>query len=340
MSTALITGITGQDGSYLSELLLAKGYEVHGIVRRASAFNRSRIEHLRSDPEIYGKRLFLHYGDLSDTTTLRRLLVKIRPVELYHLAGQSQPGLSFEIPESTVQETAVATLSLLEILRDLDTPPKMFMAASSEIFGTPLQHPQDENTSFRPVNPYGCAKTFAANLCRVYREAHRLHICCGIAYNHESPRRSESFVTRKITAAAARMARGSDEVLELGNLDSERDWGYAPEYVEAMWHMLQQPRACDYVLATGTSTTVRQFAEAAFASAGMHLDFEGLRDHEIARDRATGIVRLRVNPAFYRFIDSAKLVGNPLRAKQDFGWCPKVTGGRVAEAMVRAESQN
>ncbi len=337
MSIAIITGITGQDGSYLAELLLEKGYEVHGVVRRSSAFNRSRIEHLRSNPKIYGKRLFLHYSDLTDATTLRRILTRIHPDEIYHLAGQSQPGLSFEIPESTVQETANATLSLLEILRDLQNPPRMFMAASSEVFGTPAVGPQDENTPFRPLNPYGCAKAFATNLCQVYRRAHGLHICCGIAYNHESPRRSESFVTRKITANAARVALGGDEVLELGNLDSARDWGYAPEYVEAMWRMLQCQKADDYVLATGTNTTVRDFAAAAFAAKGLGIEFEGVGENEIARDKVTGALRLRVNPKFYRPADPAHLIGNFSKAREFLEWRPIVVGVLVAEKMVNAE---
>lgn len=337
MPVALITGITGQDGSYLTELLLNKGYEVHGIVRRSSAFNRSRIEHLRADPDIYERRLFLHYGDLTDSTTLRRLLVRIRPSELYHLAGQSQPGLSFEIPESTVQETAVATLSLLEILRDLDAPPRMFMAASSEIFGTPDDFPQNEKTPFRPLNPYGCAKAFAVSLCRVYRQAHGLHICCGIAYNHESPRRSQSFVTRKITATVARIAQGADEVLELGNLDSARDWGYAPEYVDAMWRMLQHAVADDYILATGTSTTVRDFATSAFAGRDMDLIFEGTAAEEVGRDRASGKVRLRVNPKFFRPADPSRLVGDPSKARDQLDWKPSVVGHQVAAAMMAAE---
>jgi GDPmannose 4,6-dehydratase len=298
---------------------------------------RSRIEHLRSDPAIYGHRLFLHYSDLTDVTSIRRLLVKIKPDELYHLAGQSQPGLSFEIPESTVQETAIATLSLLEIVRDLPNPPRVFLAASSEIFGSPESFPQTESTPYRPVNPYGCAKAFASQLARVYRQAHGLHLCVGIAYNHESPRRGEAFVTRKITATAVRIAKGSPEVLELGNLNAQRDWGYAPEYVEAMWRMLQHKVADDYVLATGTSTSVREFAKAAFAHAGIDLEFEGLDDQEIARDRLTGTVRLRVNPKFYRPLEPSQLVGDPTHARTCLQWQPHTSGTAVARAMVEAD---
>ena len=333
MKCALVSGITGQDGSYLAEFLLARGYSVHGLVRRSSQFNRARIEHLRKE----GKPLELHYADLSDQTTLRRLMMKIRPDEFYHLAGQSHVGLSFEIPESTVSETAVATLSLLEICRDLDNPPRFFHAASSELFGVPDHFPQTEETPFRPVNPYGCAKAFAANLCRVYREAHGMFVVNGILYNHESPRRGESFVTRKIASSVARIQAGSDEVLELGNLDSERDWGYAPEYVEAMWLTLQQPVADDFILASGTSTTVREFAIAAFLEAGIELDFHGSCENETASDRASGKTVLRVNPKFFRRVDSHRLIGDPTKAQQVLKWHPSTTGTRVARLLTRAE---
>jgi GDPmannose 4,6-dehydratase len=336
MRSALITGITGQDGSYLAEFLLGRGYTVHGMVRRSSLFNRSRIEHLRSDPEIYGKRLFLHYGDLDDATSLRRILVRVRPQEFYHLAGQSQPGLSFEIPESTVREVAVATLSLLEMIRDLDERPKIFLASSSEVFGNPAEPVQDEETPFRPVNPYGCAKAFSSHLGRIYRQAHGLFVCNGICYNHESPRRGESFVTRKIADAAARIAKGALDGVELGNLDASRDWGYAPEYVEAMWAMLQAPTADDYVVASGTSTTVRQFAQAAFEAAGIPLGFDGEGIEEIGRDARSGRTLVRVNPKYYRPIDPASLVGNPGKAGRLLGWTARTTGCAVAVAMVEA----
>jgi GDPmannose 4,6-dehydratase len=338
MKKALITGITGQDGSYLTELLLEKGYEVHGLLRRSSLFNRGRIEHLRSRGAAAGADFFLHYADLTDHTTLRRVIQRVQPDELFHLAGQSHVGLSFEIPESTCQETAAATLALLEVCRDLDRPPRVYHASSSEVFGSPASSPQSEETPFRPVNPYGCAKAFATNLCRVYREAHGLFVCSGIAYNHESPRRGENFVTRKITAAAARIAAGSTEVLELGKLDSGRDWGWAPEYVEAMWRMLQQKSAHDLVLATGVLTTVREFAVAAFAAAGVALEFEGTGPHETARERSSGQLLLRVNPRFYRPVDAVGLVGNPAMAREQLGWEPKLRGPGVAKAMVRAES--
>lgn len=337
MPSAFLTGITGQDGSYLTELLLEKGYTVHGMVRRTSILERSRIEHLRSDPEVYGKRLHLHYSDLADVTGMRRLLVKTKPDELYHLAGQSQPGLSFEIAESTVKETAMATLSLLEIVRDLPSPPRVFLAASSELFGTPDTFPQTEETPFRPVNPYGCAKAFVAHMGRVYRQAHGLHICTGIAYNHESPRRGESFVTRKITAAAARIAKGSPEVLELGNLDAERDWGYAPEYVDAMWRMLQQPAADDYILATGTRTTVRQFAQVAFQALGLDVNFEGTGESESARCLADGRTLIRVNPRYFRRAEPVHLLGDASRARRQLQWQPVIVGQEVSRKMAESE---
>lgn len=317
---ALITGITGQDGSYLTELLLARGYVVHGLVRRASLFNRSRIEHLRHDPAIGGKTLFLHYGDLNDTTSLRRLFRQIKPSEVYHLAGQSHVGLSFEIPEATVQEVANATLGLLEILRDQEHPVKFYHAASSEIFGAPATDPQDEETPLRPTSPYGCAKAFATNLSRVYRDAYGLFVSNGIAYNHESPRRGENFVTRKISLAVARIARGLQEELPLGHLDVSRDWGYAPEYVEAMWRMLQQPKPADYVLATGESHTLADFLEAAFAAAG--LDWRKY---------------VKVDRRFVRPAEPVRLVGDARKAQAELGWTAETRMPALARLMVESD---
>src|SRR5437660_8785646 len=238
--TALITGITGQDGSYLTELLLQKGYALHGVVRRTSNLLRSRIEHLRRDAKIYGKTLFLHYGDLSDPTTLRRIFREIGPSELYHLAGQSHVGLSFELPESTCDEAGMATLRLLEIVRDQSPKVKFYHASTSEIFGNASESPQTEETPMRPTSPYGCAKAFATHLARVYRQSYGMFVCNGIFYNHESPRRGENFVTRKIARMVARIARGLEDELVLGNLDGRREWGHARDDVEAMWLMLQQ----------------------------------------------------------------------------------------------------
>jgi GDPmannose 4,6-dehydratase len=369
---ALITGITGQDGSYLAEMLLAKGYAVHGLVRRASMFNRSRIEHLRAqregvqsegpgsrvsgaakrardaeprtpgaksqapDPAAPGS-LTLHYGDLSDLTSLRRLLKRIKPQEVYHLAGQSHVGLSFEIPEVTCEENGMAALGLLEALRELDYPARFYHAASSEIFGAPAVAPQTETTAFNPVSPYGCAKAFAVHLCHVYRNAYGLFACSGISYNHESPRRGENFVTRKITLAAARIKAGLQGALHLGNLEARRDWGYAPEYVEAMWRMLQQEKPRDYVLATGQACSIREFAIAAFDELGIRLEFESAGLGEFARRKDTDEVVLTVDPKYFRPAEPAELVGDATLARKELGWSAQTVGTAVARIMARAD---
>jgi GDPmannose 4,6-dehydratase len=318
--TALITGITGQDGSYLTELLLAKGYAVHGVVRRTSNLIRSRIEHLRNGDGPNGKSLFLHYGDLSDGTTLRRIFSEVRPAEIYHLAGQSHVGLSFEIPESTCKEIGMATLRLLEIARDQPHPAKFYHASSSEIFGNATESPQTETTPLRPSSPYGCAKAFATQLARVYRESYGLFVCNGILYNHESPRRGENFVTRKIARAAARIARGLDHELSLGSLDSRRDWGRAQDYVVAMWLMLQQENPDDYVVATGETHSVREFVETAFGV--VNLPPEKYVKH---------------NPAFDRPADPVRLVGSPAKIKAALGWQPQGSFADLVREMVEAE---
>src|SRR3954463_8530563 len=318
--TALITGITGQDGSYLTELLLEKGYVVHGIVRRTSNLLRSRIEHLRGNEEIYGKSLFLHYGDLSDVTTLRRIFSDVQPTEIYHLAGQSHVGLSFEIPESTCEEIGMATLRLLEIARDQSRPVKFYHASSSEIFGNAAESPQTESTPLQPASPYGCAKAFATQLARVYRESYGLFVCNGILYNHESPRRGENFVTRKIARAVARIARGLDQELSLGSLESRRDWGRAQDYVVAMWLMLQQAKPGDYIVATGETHSVRDFVEAAFAVVNLPPD-----------------KYVRRNPDFDRPADPARLVGSPEKIKATLGWRPRGSFADLVREMVEAE---
>lgn len=320
MKTALITGITGQDGSYLAELLLEKDYVVHGLVRRASMFNRSRIDGLRAAQAGENNRLFLHYGELNDPTSLRRLLRATRPAEVYHLAGQSHVGLSFEIPEVTCYENAMATLSLLESLRDLDYPVRFYHAASSEVFGRPASTPQNEETPFNPVNPYGCAKAFATNLCRVYRQAHGVFACSGILFNHESPRRGENFVTRKITRAAARIKCGLQDALHLGDLDARRDWGYAREYVAGMWQMLQQDAPDDYVLATGESHSVREFLIAAFE----HLDLDW---HDF----------VQFDSRFVRPTEVSLLVGDYAKARQRLNWAPKTRMKELAVLMTEAD---
>ena len=317
---ALITGITGQDGSYLTELLLEKGYAVHGIVRRTSNLLRSRIEHLRHDERISGHRLFLHYGDLSDGTTLRRIFRDVRPAELYHLAGQSHVGLSFEIPESTCEEAGMATLRLLEIARDQPEPVRFYHASSSEIFGDAVEMPQTETTPMLPASPYGCAKAFATQLVRVYRQSYGLFVCNGILYNHESPRRGENFVTRKIARAVARIARGLDVDLVLGNLESRRDWGRAQDYVQAMWLMLQHGTPDDYVVATGQTHSVREFVEAAFAV--VDLPWEKHVKHD---------------PSFDRPAEPARLVGCADKIGKTLGWEPTGTFPQLVREMVEAE---
>ncbi len=320
MPRSLITGITGQDGSYLTELLLEKGHEVHGVVRRTSSLERSRLNHLYCDPKIYGVRLFLHYADLDDPTTLRRILNQVLPDELYHLAGQSHVGLSFEIPESTCEETAMGTLRLLEMIRDLDRPPRLYHASSSEIFGQPAQSPQDEQTPYVPVTPYGCAKAFATQMVRIYRKSFGLFACNGIMYNHESPRRGENFVTRKICRAAAAIKLGLQTELLLGDLGARRDWGYSPDYVRGMWLALQHTEADDFVFATGQLHTVRNVVETAFQA--VQLDWEKF---------------VRQDPRFIRPSEPGNLVGNAAKAQRLLGWKPRKTFEEFIAEMTLAE---
>lgn len=320
---ALITGITGQDGSYLAEFLLSKGYEVHGLVRRTSTLERSRLSHLHADPEIYNKRLFLHYCDLEDTTTLRRLLIRISPREMYHLAGQSHVGLSFEIAESTVDSVAMGTLRLLEILRDLPSAPRLFHAASSEVFGRPSEVPQVESTAMAPVNPYGAAKAFAAQIVRIYRERHGLFLLNGFLYNHESPRRGENFVTRKICRAAAAISLGLQDSLVLGDTSALRDWGDARDYVQGMWLTLQQDSAEDYIFATGRLHSVQELLETAFAV--VQLDWRKFlqRDNRLVRPQ-----------------EPAQLVGDPSKAELQLGWRPRRDFGALVQWLVESDRED
>lgn len=317
---ALITGITGQDGSYLSELLLEKGYKVHGLVRRSSSIERSRLKHLYTNPAIYDKTLFLHYADLEDITTIRRIVQKVQPDELYHLAGQSHVGLSFEIPESTCELTAMCTLRILEILRDMPNPPRFLHASSREIFGTPKHSPQDENTPIHPESPYGCAKAFATQMTQIYRDTHKMFCCNTIAYNHESPRRGENFVTRKITASAARIKLGLQKELRLGDISAERDWGDARDFVEAMWLALQQDEARDYVLATGINHSIREFLELAFSH--LDLDWKKYVVHDARYDRPH---------------DVSHLLGDSCKAKELLGWMPQRSFEQMVHEMVDAD---
>lgn len=319
---AVITGITGQDGSYLTELLLSKDYVVHGLVRRSSSIDRRRLQHLYEDESVYGKCLFLHYGDLDDTTALRRWLLRVRPDEVYHLAGQSHVGLSFEIPESTCDFTAMGTLRLLEILRDLDPVPRFLHTSSSEVFGAPDVSPQDEHTPFRPVTPYGVAKAFATNMVSVYRDAHKMFTCNAICFNHESIRRGESFVTRKITRAAAMIKLGLAQSVSLGNLDTSRDWGFAPEYVNAMWLMLQQDCADDFVLATGRVHSVRDLLEVVFGE--LDLSWED---------------KVQLDPRFVRPAEGIQLVGDATRIRSKIGWHATTVFEDFMRQIVREELQ-
>ena len=320
MPRALITGITGQDGSYLTELLLAKGYEVHGVVRRTSSLERSRLESFYSDPAIYGKRLFLHYADLDDPTTLRRVVLKVVPDEIYHLAGQSHVGLSFEIAESTCEMTAMGTLRLLEMVRDMPNPARLFHASSSEIFGKPACSPQDEETPMRPVNPYGCAKAFATRMMGIYREAFGMFAVNGIMYNHESPRRGENFVTRKICRAAVAIKRGLQDRLQLGDMSASRDWGYAPDYVRGMWMALNHSTAEDFVFATGTLHTVRDVVEVAFRTVGL--------------DPASHV---STEARMLRPVESVNLAGNAGKAARLLRWKPEVQFEEIIAKMTEAE---
>jgi len=317
---ALITGITGQDGSYLTELLLERGYEVHGLVRRTSSLERSRLVGLYENPDIYNKKLFLHYADLDDVTTFRRLLLKTSPHEVYHLAGQSHVGLSFEIPESTCEMTAMATLRLLEMVRDLPNPPRLFHAASSEVFGRPSHAPQNEDTPMGPVSPYGCAKAFATTMVKIYRESFQLFACNGIMYNHESPRRGENFVTRKICRAAAAIKSGRQNDLQLGDTSAQRDWGYAPDYVRGMWLALNHTEPGDYVFATGELHTVQDIVETAFAA--VDLDWTQFVRHD----------QRMMRPA-----EPVNLVGNAQKARDVLGWRPATAFRDFIGEMTRAE---
>jgi GDPmannose 4,6-dehydratase len=320
LPTALITGITGQDGSYLTDFLLRQGYVVHGLVRRNSSISRSRLEPLFQDKQIYEQRLFLHYADLDDATTIRRILLKTKPDEMYHLAGQSHVGLSFEIPESTCQFTAMGTLKLLEIIRDLEKKPRFLHISSSEIFGRPNRWPQTEESPMQPVTPYGIAKAFATQMVRLYRDSFGCYACNAICYNHESPRRGESFVTRKISRAAAAISLGQQDKFALGSLDAKRDWGYAPEYVDAMWRTLQQPEADDFVLATGETHQVQDFLEAAFQS--VNLDW---RDH------------VEQDARYIRPSDVGHLVGDSNKALTKLNWRAETRLPELASIMVSSD---
>lgn len=322
MKRALVTGVTGQDGSYLAELLLGKGYEVHGLIRRSSSFNTERLDEIYQDPHAAEYRLRLHYGDLEDGSSLASLIHKIQPDEIYNLAAQSHVRVSFDVPEYTVSTIALGTLRLLEAMRGLDNGCRFYQASSSEQFGG-APPPQHEGTAFQPRSPYACAKVFAHQICQNYRAAYKLHISCGILFNHESERRGIPFVTRKITRAAARIKHGLDSKLYLGNLDARRDWGYAPDYVEAMWLMLQQPEPDDYVIATGESHSVRELLDVAFGA----LDLDWTQHVEF-------------DPRYLRPTEVDHLRGDATKARLKLGWVPKMTFAGLVTLMVLADDED
>ena len=317
MKKALITGITGQDGSYLAELLLEKGYEIHGIIRRSSSFNTERIDHLYKDSHINDVKMFLHYGDLSDSSNLSRLLEKIEPDEIYNLAAQSHVRVSFDMPEYTADVVGLGTIRILDAIKETQIKTKFYQASTSELYGKVVETPQTEKTPFYPRSPYACAKLYSYWITVNYRESYDMYACNGILFNHESPRRGETFVTKKITHAIARILNKEQDKLYLGNLDSKRDWGYAKDYVEAMWLMLQQEKADDYVIATGETHSVREFLDEAFGLVG--LDWKKY---------------VEIDPRYYRPAEVDLLLGNPAKAKEKLGWTPKTTFKELVKIML------
>jgi GDPmannose 4,6-dehydratase len=368
MKKALITGITGQDGSYLTEILLDKGYEVHGIIRRSSSFNTGRIDHLYSNKDILNKKLFLHYGDLVDTSNLNRILEKIEPEEIYNLAAQSHVKVSFEVPDYTAQVDALGTLRFLDAIREVGLRKvKFYQASTSELYGKVQEIPQSETTPFYPRSPYGVAKLYGFWIIVNYREAYNLFASNGILFNHESPRRGETFVTRKITRAAARIAAGIEKTLYLGNLDAKRDWGFAPEYCEGMWRILQHNEADDFVLATGDTRTVREFAEVTFRELGIEIDWKGngaeekgfvksinwktaetligkgkedlKLNYDFTKNLKTGDVIVSIDPNYYRPTEVDLLIGNPAKAEKVLGWKAKTKFEDLVKLMIKSDMQ-
>jgi len=336
---ALITGITGQDGAYLAELLLQKGYIVHGIKRRSSLFNTDRIDHLYTDPHEPSTRFFLHYGDLTDSTALIRIIQEVQPDEIYNLAAQSHVKVSFETPEYTANADALGTLRILEAIRILNLKDKtrFYQASTSELYGLVQEIPQNEKTPFYPRSPYGVAKLYAFWITKNYREAYGFFACNGILFNHESPIRGETFVTRKITRAAAKIFLGLQDVLYLGNLDAERDWGHAKDYVEGMWRILQHSEPDDFVLATGRKISVRKFAELSFQNVGINIEWKGKGIEEVGIDSKTGKVIIKIDPRYFRPAEVDLLVGDYSKAKKLLGWEPKHTVEELCKEMVLAD---
>ena len=339
---ALITGVTGQDGAYLTELLLEKGYVVHGVKRRSSQFNTHRIDHLYQDPHGKDVRFFLHYGDLTDSTALIRIIQQVQPDEIYNLAAQSHVAVSFETPEYTANADAIGTLRLLEAIRilGLTEKTKFYQASTSELYGKVQEIPQSETTPFYPRSPYAVAKLYGYWITVNYREAYNIFACNGILFNHESPIRGETFVTRKITRAVARIKLGLQETLYLGNLDAKRDWGFAGDYVEAMWLMLQQDKPDDYVVATGETRTVREFVEKAFSYAGIQIAWKGRGVDEVGFDQNTGRELVKVDSAYFRPTEVDLLLGNPDKVQKQLNWHPKTSFDMLARMMVDEDIKN
>ena len=341
MKKAVITGVNGQDGSYLAKFLLDKGYEVHGIIRRASTFNRERIEHLHSYEDPSTENLILHYGDMTDSSNLIRILREVEPHEIYHLAAQSHVQVSFEVPEYTADANGIGTLRLLEAVRFLNLvdKTKIFNASTSELFGLADEYPQTEATKFHPRSPYGVAKLYSHWIALNYREAYHLRVWNGILFNHESPMRGESFVTRKITLSIAKILVGKQKKLYLGNLEAKRDWGYAPDYVEAMWLMLQQPNPDDFVVATGEAHSVREFATLAFKEAGIQIEWEGTGTAEKGKDKKTDRILVEISPKYFRPSEVDFIVGDASKIRKALGWVPKKNFHDIVKIMMQADLQ-
>jgi len=337
MKKALITGITGQDGAYLSEYLLKKGYEVHGIKRRSSSFNTQRVDHLYQDPHIENKKFILHYGDLTDTSNLVRIIQLIQPDEIYNLGAQSHVQVSFEVPEYTADTDGIGTLRLLEAVRILGMEKKIrfYQASTSELYGKVQEIPQKETTPFYPRSPYAAAKLYAYWIVVNYRESYGIHASNGILFNHESPLRGETFVTRKVTRAASRISLGLQDKLFMGNIDSKRDWGYAGDYVELMWLMLQQDEPDDYVMATGVTVTVRDFINMSFKEAGINLEWEGKGVDEKGINHADGKILVEIDPRYFRPSEVDILIGDPSKAKAKLGWEPKIQLPELVKMMMK-----
>ncbi len=336
---ALITGITGQDGSYLTELLLKKGYEVHGIIRRSSSFNTERIDHLYKDPHLNNVKLFLHYGDLSDGSNISRVIEKVKPDEIYNLAAQSHVKVSFDVPEYTADVTGIGTLRLLDAIKESSIKTKFYQASTSELFGLVQETPQKETTPFYPRSPYGCAKLYSFWITKNYREAYNIYACNGILFNHESPRRGETFVTRKITRGLARILAGKDNCLYLGNLESKRDWGYAEDYVKGMWLMLQQKKPDDFILATGENHSVREFIEEACKIAKIKLKWKRKGRKEVGINENSGKIIIRIDPKYYRPAEVDFLLGDPAKAKKELGWRAKTKFKELVKTMMEADME-